>query len=271
MKIWIKIEDLINKLLTFLFGGLGASLSKLTPKSIPKMLEAISTFKAKLALWLQQFQANFKRNSQAKFQDLKSINVSKVTDSIKAEMNQFKGKKPKEMLTQPFTNFFQKLSQMEPRKAVGMLALIAITGLSIFSIVFSGGRIYERTRSVASIPEVEIPPRPVYYKADQKQVNFSTVKVPIYSQGKTNIQFLTADFELQMSNRLSVIYIREHETMIRDHLINHVEPMDSQFTLETEGKSIIKEKLKKEINVFLDKEKVEGKVDDINIIYLLGT
>jgi hypothetical protein len=59
--------------------------------------------------------------------------------------------------------------------------------------------------------------------------------------------------------------------MIRDHLTNNVEPMDPWFSMELEGKKVIKDKVKQEINIYLEEQNVEGRVDDINIMYLLGT
>ncbi|MFZ4714686.1 MAG: flagellar basal body-associated FliL family protein [Bacteriovoracaceae bacterium] len=275
MNLWIKIENFLNRILGFLFGGLGKFLSKLTPKQIPLFIAQSKRLISKFfTLFKKTCTTAFNKvreNSKSGLQGLKKIDVSSVATNIKNEMQNMKGKSPASLAVRPFQLFFQKLSSMEPKKALGFLALGSFTALSLFSIIFSSSRIYDKIRTPSSIEEVKIPPRPVYYKIDQKQVNFSTVKVPIYAQGKNDIKFMTADFELQMSNRLSVIYFREHETMIRDHLINHVEPMDPIFTMEKEGKTIIKDKLKKEINVFLEKSKVEGKVDEVNLIYLLGT
>jgi flagellar basal body-associated protein FliL len=279
VNLWIKIENLLNKILGFLFGGLEKVVRSLTPDQIPLLLKKIklwfSNIVTKTMIFLgsgwQNILLTIKKNIQNALGYIKKINFKNVVFSVKGEVETLKGKSPLEIVTKPFQIFFKKISSMEPKKALGILAMITFTGLSIFGIVFSSSRIYERTRVPSSIVEEVLPGRPSYYKVDQKQINLTAVKVPIYAQGKHDIKFLTADFDLQMSNRNSVVYIREHETMIRDHLTNNVEPMDPWFSMENEGKRVIKDKVKQEINIFLEEQNVEGRVDDINIMYLLGT
>jgi flagellar basal body-associated protein FliL len=279
VNLWIKIENLLNKILGFLFGGLEKVVRSLTPDQIPLLHKKIklwlSNFVTKLMIFLgsgwQNILQTIKKNIQNALGYIKKINFKNVVFSVKGEVDTLKGKSPIEIATKPFQIFFKKISSMEPKKALGILAFITFTGLSIFGIVFSSSRIYERTRVPSNIVEEVLPGRPSYYKIDQKQINLTAVKVPIYAQGKHDIKFLTADFDLQMSNRNSVVYIKEHETMIRDHLTNNVEPMDPWFSMEKEGKRVIKDKVKQEINIFLEEQNVEGRVDDINIMYLLGT
>lgn len=279
MNLWIKIENLLNKILGFLFGGLEKVVRSLTPDQIPLLHKKIKlgllNFISKILSFLgsgwQNILLTIKKNIQNALGYVKKINFKNVVFIVKGEVDNLKGKSPVEIATKPFQIFFKKISSMEPKKALGILALLAFTGLSIFGIVFSSSRIYERTRVPSSIAEEVLPGRPSYYKIDQKQINLTAVKVPIYAQGKHDIKFLTADFDLQMTNRHSVVYIKEHETMIRDHLTNNVEPMDPWFSMELEGKKVIKDKVKQEINIYLEEQNVEGRVDDINIMYLLGT
>lgn len=268
-KLWLKIEEKINYVLGLIFGFTVSLLSKITPKQIPYLYEKSKSFTQKAPKTALEFtkrkSLELKAKSQVKIQELKKI-------EIKSQFSELKGKKPKEILFGPFVILYQKFTTMEPRKAMAIIAFVGVFIVSVIGIVSSGSRIYDKTRNPAGDELVEqIPPRPIYYKIDEKQVDLAAVKVPIYSQGKKTVQFLTADFQIQMSTRTSVLFVRKHETQIRDHLVNNVEPMDPVFSFEDEGKRVIKEKLKEEINIFLDDKNAGGEVDDINITYLLGT
>ncbi len=268
-RLWLKIEEKINYVLGLIFGFIVSLLSKITPRQIPKLYNKSKELSKAAPGVITEFSKRkaieLKAKSQAKIQELKGI-------EIKSQLKEFNGKNPKEILFGPFVFFYKKMMEMEPKKAMAYIAMGGIMIVSVIGIVSSGSRIYDRTRQPASGEEVvNIPPRPIYYKLDEKQVEFSTVKVPIYSQGKKSVQFLTADFQLQMSNRTTVLFVRKHEIEIRDHLVNNVEPMDPIFSFEDEGKRVIKDKLKEEINIFLDENDAGGKVNDINITYLLGT
>ena len=48
-------------------------------------------------------------------------------------------------------------------------------------------------------------------------------------------------------------------------------PIVSDFAIEEEGKEVLKEKIQKEVQSFLDKERVEGQVLEVNIQYIVGS
>lgn len=286
MNLWLKIEAFLNKILIFiaeLFTGL---LLKVIPKSIPeskrrlekKLADGSVAFKA----WVIAFAIQTFHQLKAKIIELKSLKFMKMKEEVAKKSGEYKVKlgnsAPKESIKQlamvllsPLNSLLQKINTMEPSKAIGAICLSAFLFLSIIQIILSGSRIYDKTRSPASaMEEVNIPPRPSYYKLDQKQISLNQVKFPVYSQGRNTIQFLSVDFDLELSNRHIVLYLQDHEANLRDHLINNTEPIDPVFSLEKEGKSIIKDKVKKEINVFLKDNNVRGEVNTVNIIYLLG-
>lgn len=286
MNAWLKIEAIINRVLIAITELFTQLFLKIVPKSVPETkrrlekmwVNGIIAFKA----WAIAFVLKSIQYSKEKFKELKSLKLLKVKEGLAKKSLEYKSKletsAPKESIKQmlalvmsPLNTLIHKINTMEPSKAIMAICLSAFLFLSIMQIIVSGSRIYDKTRSPASaMEEVTIPPRPSYYKLDQKQISLNQVKFPVYSEGRNSIQFLSVDFELELSNRHIVIYLQDHESHLRDHLINNTEPIDPIFSLEKEGKSIIKDKVQKEINSFLKEQNVRGQVNAVNIIYLLG-
>lgn len=286
MKLWLKIEALINRILIWITDLFARLFLKIIPKSIPlakqrfekKLSDIIVCFKA----WIIAKSIALFHYSKAKLIGLKSMKLLQVKEQLGKKSLAFKAKletsAPKESIKQllavlmsPLVNLLNKINKMEPAKALMAISLATFIVLAIMQIVVSGSRIYDKTRAPAAVVEEEvIPPRPSYYKLETKQIIFNQVRFPVYSQGKNNIQFLSIDFELDLSNRNSVIYLQDNEFHLRDHLINNTEPIEPVFSLEKEGKGIIKDKVQKEINHFLHDNHVSGEVTAVNIIYLLG-
>ena len=57
---------------------------------------------------------------------------------------------------------------------------------------------------------------------------------------------------------------------LKDYFFMNVQPIISSFPLESEGKKILKEKIQKELNIFLSTQKVEGQVIDVNITDIIA-
>ena len=79
------------------------------------------------------------------------------------------------------------------------------------------------------------------------------------------------DFSVLATNRNVVLYLQDHEVELKDHLTTNVEPVIPQLPIEEEGKQIIKDKIKAELNQFLEKNGIEGKVQEIYINYLMAS
>jgi flagellar basal body-associated protein FliL len=84
------------------------------------------------------------------------------------------------------------------------------------------------------------------------------------------IRSIDIDFSATMSSRMSRMKLAKMEFELRDHLILNVEPMVASFPLEEEGKEILRKKLTLEINDFMIANKIEGEVQEIKLIYILG-
>jgi flagellar basal body-associated protein FliL len=113
--------------------------------------------------------------------------------------------------------------------------------------------------------------RPVYYNQNKKLIKIANVKVPLMVHSVNDMDNIVIDFSILCSNRFTRLYLNEHDYELRDHLFVSFEPIDPDFTVDEEGKWILKEKLKDEINMFLEERNVEGYVEDVHIIDILGT
>lgn len=156
--------------------------------------------------------------------------------------------------------------------AITLTSVSTVAGITMYK---ASNQIYQdvqRSRHPASgkpaIPELI---RPAYYKAQTKQFEIGQLKLPLYVSSMNGIKTMTLDFKIKTTNRRTLQYINKNEFMIRDWLMMNVEPIKAEFPLEPEGRDIIKDKIKRELNSFLDKNQVEGSIDDIQLVYVLGT
>lgn len=97
------------------------------------------------------------------------------------------------------------------------------------------------------------------------------VKIPIYVEDVKAISSVTVDFTVRTSTRFAKQYLEEYEYKLKDYFFMTTEPVISTFPLKHEGKSILKEKIQDELNVFLNENKVEGQVQEVDIIFIVGS
>lgn len=283
MGTWEKLEALLNKILGPIFGFFARLLSKITPKQIPILKEKIkeqTKIKKEQAkvLAIAGLMKSISYSKQT-FIKIKSINWKEKFKKSENDSSVLNSKSPKELLKKglevlvsPLNYIINKLTTMTPGQAILNIIIGGIVFVGVMEIFTSGQKIYLKTRKPAQIESDKMITRPTYYKLEHRQIVLNQVKFPVYNEkGKNNIQFLSIDFQMDMSNRNSVLYIYDHEASLRDHLINNTEPIDPTFSLEKEGKGIIKEKVKTEVDIFLKNNSIEGTAEDVNIIYLLGS
>lgn len=111
--------------------------------------------------------------------------------------------------------------------------------------------------------------RPKYFMQTEKLYSFKDTNLQLFLEDTRRNRQVWVDFTALTSNRFVVFYLQDHLIQIKDHLNTHVEPVIPRLPLEDEGRQIIKDKIKSELNDFLKKEGVEGKVLEIYIDYLI--
>lgn len=113
--------------------------------------------------------------------------------------------------------------------------------------------------------------RPSYYRQAERMMKVEDINLQLFLEDTHRNRQIWIDFSLLASNRNVVLYLKDHEVELKDHLTTNVEPVLPQLPVEEEGRQIIKDKLRTEINEFLQKNQIEGKILDIYIDYLIAS
>jgi hypothetical protein len=113
--------------------------------------------------------------------------------------------------------------------------------------------------------------RPSYFDQEDRTFAMKDVGLQIFLEDTSYNKQVTLDYSLLASNRNVVLYFKDHENKIRDRFSTQIEPIIPQFPIEEEGRRIIKDKIRSELNELLKEEQVEGRVLEIYIDYILGS
>jgi flagellar basal body-associated protein FliL len=287
MNLLDKIEDLINQLLLKLIAFLKATLSSITPQFVIRLIERIKVWANKFKFLVKSKYLNFKfmciefvqksksfvltkiehlKNNQLKekaISKIKSIVLVIKTSSLKDYFS---------FLNPIFTWIKNKINRITPIQFALSFVIFSLFSLGGMSIYFSSSNIYDHVstdRSPASVQE-QIQ-RPNYYKKTRRMHSIVNFDVPIYTSTKKNLRTITVDINFTSTNRYTSFYLSENEPLVRDYLMLTLEPISANFLLDEEGKMVLRDKIKFEINEFLKLQKVEGEIQNIELIYLFGT
>jgi len=113
--------------------------------------------------------------------------------------------------------------------------------------------------------------RPEYFGQEDRTFSMKDVGLQIFLEDTNRNKQMTFDYSIVASNRNVVLYFRDHEEKVRDRFSTQVEPIIPRLPIEDEGRSIIKDKIRFELNEMLKEEKIEGKVLVVYIDYILGS
>tara|TARA_R110002072_G_scaffold534_4_gene3731 strand:- start:14079 stop:14972 length:894 start_codon:yes stop_codon:yes gene_type:complete len=291
---WEQIEERLNEIIKSLVALIRSTISKLTPKAISSRLESGSKKLQKNKGNLKTKVNSFKTSTQkaivkSKDKALEKVVIAKEKASVvaqKAKETDIKSIEWMVVITSffaLFTPFFMKLKtwylSLKPTTIVGFITISSAFSLTSITIYQQSKKISENAREPASAELVEelekanaISRRPAYYKKKEKQFVISNVILPVYlgSAKEKGMNKLIIDFSVESSNRYIKEYFWHNPHLLQDKLNTSIEPISIDFPLNLEGKGIIKDKLKREINVLLDELKIKGKIDEVHIHGLLG-
>lgn len=113
--------------------------------------------------------------------------------------------------------------------------------------------------------------RPKYFMQTEKLFKFTDLNFQLFLEDTRRNRQIYIDFTALTSNRFVVRYLQEHTVEITDHLNLNVEPVIPRLPIEDEGRQIIKDKIKWELNEYLKKEGVEGKILEIYIDHVIAS
>ena len=167
------------------------------------------------------------------------------------------------------TNSLSKLSK--PQSLVRLFSLTLIIAGAVGSYI-SYQEIYKQefpTRAPASVQEYDY--RPDYESYETRTVKIMNMKVPVEVESVREISSITIDFTIRTTTRFSRLFIENYDYKLKDYFFTTVEPVVSDFPLESEGKSVLKEKITEEVNNFLRENGVEGVVEEVKIVFIVAS
>lgn len=300
LKNFEKIENILNRILEFIGSMLVSAWKKVVPASflraISRFSQSLSAFKNRVKTLLGSFfkalAKPFMWLSPNKLKSLKALHpkvlLSKVLSPedgiplrIKAivKISQFKEmllktplRNQAENIAQSLVAFIDKVSKIpKTQVAIASSAMLMIF-FGTFSVYQSGQDIYMKEwagRAPASAQEYLY--RPEYQKYIKRTLKVFNVKVPVYVESVKAVQSVTVDFAVRTDTRFAKLFLEEYEYKLKDYFFMTTEPMMSTFTLGDEGKRVLKDKIQDELNTFLQEEKVQGKVLEVDILFIVGS
>jgi flagellar basal body-associated protein FliL len=129
----------------------------------------------------------------------------------------------------------------------------------------------------SSVPIVEIElefhqhSRADFYRQDERMYALKNCDLQLFLEDIKRNKQVYIDFTVLASNRNIVLFLKDHEFLIRDKLSTNVEPILPHLPIEDEGRRIIKDKVRDELNDILKKEKIEGKIQDVYLDFVLSS
>jgi flagellar basal body-associated protein FliL len=298
IKFIVKFENYANKVITKMTLLLIGLIKRLVPqkvkiflitwehKVILKRKQVIESTKERLEKLKEQVELKTKlvqdkqKQFQKKVQEIKRIDYKQQALEKRVMLRAYlKKTSPKKALILGLIYILKpiKIAWLWLKSQVSWNGFATYVSLSLVAS-FSGYMIYSNTQSImqhgrapASAEKKYDYKRPYYYKQLKKHSLFSNLKLPVYYKSKKNVTSLTIDFNIITNYRATLQQIEKHHIKIRDHLLMNVEPVQAEFPLETEGRDILKAKIKFEINQYLKHKGIEGQVQEVQIMYVLGT
>lgn len=115
------------------------------------------------------------------------------------------------------------------------------------------------------------PPRPDYYRQEERMWSVEDFSVQLFFDEVKGNKQLNFDFTVVTTNRTAVMYLKENTFKVRDQLNMSMEPLPLRFPIEEEGKQIIKNKIKDEVNRVLKENNIDGAVQDVFLDHIISS
>jgi len=279
---WEKIENLLNSLVEKIFMLISLKTKDLTPQKVKSKVKASKDLITnRQGLLKEKVRKSKDKAVETALSAKKTADVLKVRTAegiIKAKEADIKNlsfAKIAVVLAAAFTPAFVKFKawyiHLKPTQIVSFVGLSTVATLASVNIYVQSNKISEESRSPASelVEEVDrataISRRPAYFKSFEKQFKVSNIVLPAYAQKSGPLKKLVIDFTFESSNKYIKEYLWRNPHLVQDVLNSKVEPLSVDFPLKDEGKVIIKEKIRRELNKKLNELKIKGEIKAIYI------
>ena len=282
------IEDSVNKILLGLSDKLKGKVTSLTPSKVKNSLsqgQRISEQnKARFKGKLEEFKAKSVEtlvHSKEKAEVIKSKSLQVVDQARQTDIKSISFQKIILAIAALFSPFLLKFKvwyiSLKPSTLAGFVSVATIGTLASVNIYVQTNKISEeasRTPASELVEEVDqataISRRPAYYKKIEKQFQITNINLPAYLNANGSLKKIVIDFTFESSNKYIKQYFWENPYLIQDTLNSNIEPVSITFPLQKEGKIIIKDKIKREMNNLLKRLHIKGEVEQVYIHSMIG-
>jgi len=292
LKFWIKIEAFLNSIIERIYSILGRAISKSTPNKIKKTIGSGQTKyektkdNAKKSLDLHSTKAITKA-IDAKNKTLKAANQiqnKSIEVIIKAKEVDYKKVEYGKLIlsffllfTPVFLKFKAWFLNLSPKFIIGSTFALTAATLSSITIYTQSQKISEKASSAGAREPAsqvdnatEVSKRKGYYKLDEKRFSINNMVMPVYIGSATNLRTLSLDLTFISSNKYIKSFFISNRHLIKDRLNSTIQPLIPEFPLEAEGKEIIKEKIRTELNQLIKDLKIKGEITEVHINSILA-
>jgi hypothetical protein len=164
--------------------------------------------------------------------------------------------------------FINRLSKVSPAKfaIMGMLFLVLLlntfhfltSSTDLATTIKEDKKAVIRRQIASTLDEI-----PTYYNDIARISSIKSLKIPAYASKINKIKNLEMDAHILFYNRTGKQFFDESMIIFLDHLEMSIEPIQPSFPLSPEGKMVIKEKIKYEIDTVFKNMGINSHVENV--------
>lgn len=282
MQKWEQIEDKINEMLVNLISGSGKLISRKTPDKVKESVRKTNqNIKNKIKNNSTTIKTTIVDRSKKTFTKAKDFTQTSKVTIQKAKEDSMEEIRDKGLLVAfallvtplllSLKNWLGSLKSSTIVSFVTITTIATLTGLNIYTQ--SQKIAEERAKEAELVEEVEgaraVSSRPTYHKKEERTFIVYDIVLPAYFE-QSKMSKLVIDFSIESSNKYIKTFFLENPHYVNDVLNSSIEPVSVDFPLEEEGKIIIKDKIRLELNNLLKELKIKGEITEVNIHKIVG-
>ena len=161
---------------------------------------------------------------------------------------------------------------VDAMKALGFVRTALFAGglVAFFLVCRMGLELYDNYVDYSSYGDYSLEyPRPPYYRRGN-ELRIRNIVVPVYVDSVNSYKKLELDLSVITGNKYIKEYLDAHSHLVLNILSSHMEPIDSEFLLTVEGKRVMADKIKQELNALIGRLRIEGQVEEVYIHYMFA-
>ena len=270
-----KIENFINQHLNRINAYLKSFVKSIIPKSLVKKCSSSKrNISKRLSISQKNIQAEALRKKEellaAKKRSQDSLIVIKKY-GIKASLLFVLG-----FIGSQFSKVKVWFLNLRPATIITILTFSSVgslTGINLYRQSKEAAK--QRSPASEQVEEVKNPNsisrRPSYYKLTEKEWRINYIAIPTYQIGSGLLKSLKTDITFTADNRYIKTYFWKNAHLVRDLLNTKLEPIQISFPIDSdEGKKVIRDKIRDEMNGLIKSLKIKGQVTKVNLDNILG-